>query len=83
MELIEYTNYPRRVKGDLRIFYGFQRMAKVVGHIPRNADTPSFRPPERPRLDGKRRPFGRPVDSRKIRGQPRKAQDFQFKGDEG
>ena len=33
MELIEYTNYPRRVKGDLRIFRRPRRISEILRHL--------------------------------------------------
>ena len=57
MELIEYTNYPCCVKGDLRILCIFRTIRQVFGDITGDADATSLVRTENPGIQRKRQPL--------------------------
>jgi len=82
MELIEYTNYPRRVKGDLRIFDLHLRIVQIFRRLPRYANAPTFHTAKSPRLDGEGRPLRRTVITGEIRRNSSQFKHFQIETDE-
>ena len=79
VELIEYTNYPCRVKGDLRIFCRSLRSRQPLSHFAGQPNTASLLVRKGSRFNRKRRPVRLPIIAGEVRFETRQLQHAKLK----